>query len=250
MPTNQDSDQSFQAKYGPLGLQNYRRQLGRSEELGDPVAAGDKLRVVLVQSGATGHGDVRAYGDAASSSMTVTCSYRSQNAANDARPLQIQGVIEWGCDGHQCAARFDWHNGTTVHIGGSFVRVVAEVVDNIANGETEPSHDPEAIVTVGAFLAYYRSAGESPTLTQQALLEAGVTSVIEIPAFARSLTMYGPLLSSAQWLLGADPALAFAAVDPIGLSSSNSYVRPGPATHIALASDLAGLRTLVWGLTL
>lgn len=241
---------SFQANYGPLGLRNFRRQLGRSEELGDPVQAGEKLRVILVQSGATAKGDNRAIGDALASSMTITCSYNSQNQANDERPLMIQGVVEWGTDGHQAHARFDWLNGTTVHVSSSFVRVVAEVIDNYANGEAAPSHDPEAVVTVGCFLGYYRASGFSPTLTQQALMTADATTIVEIPAFARELTLYGAQVTSAQWLLGPASALAFGAVDSAGIATAQRYVRPGPATHIALSGPLAGLRTLVWGLSL
>lgn len=239
----------FRANYGPLGLRNYRNQMGRSETLGDPVAAGEKLKVILLQSGATGRNDDRALGDAASQSITITCSYDSQNAENDDRPLMVQGVVDWGCDGHQCTARFDWLNGTTLHIAGSFVRVVAEVVDNRANDEEEPSHNVEAIAQVGAFLGYYRASGLSPTLTQQALLAVDATTVIEIPRFARELSLYGAQVTNAQWLLGPASALAFAPVDPLGVGSAQRYVRPGPATHIAL-SGLAGLRTLVWGLSL
>jgi len=248
--TRTDDDGAFWAQHGPLGLANYRRQLGRSEQLGDPVPAGEKLRVILLQSGATGRNDNRALGDAAASSMTITCSYRSDNAANDARPLQVRGLVQWGTDGHQASAYFDWLNGTTLHIASSFVRVIAEVVDNLTAAEVTPTHSAEAICTVGAFLGYFASSQLSPTLTEQVRLEEDGTEIVEIPQFARELTVYGPQVDNAQWLLGPTLGLAFGAVDPAGLASSQRYVRPGPATHVALQADLPGVRTLVWGLAL
>jgi hypothetical protein len=99
---------------GPLGLDNYRQQLGRSAALGTATPAG--LKAVLIYTGATqkhnkllpnGMG-LRAHGDAAASLLQISCTYRSGNAAATARPLQIRGQIDGGTDGHQCTAYFDW----------------------------------------------------------------------------------------------------------------------------------------------
>lgn len=239
------STDGFWADHGPLGLKNFRRQLGRSDELGDPKPG--KQRAILVETGATQKGSDRAKGDAAASSITITCTYEGLNEANQARPLQVRGLVEWGTDGHQAQARFDWLNGTTLHIAGSFVRVIAEIIDNQAAGEEEPSHSAEALVRVGAFVGYFASSRLAPSLTTQVALAANTLTSVEIPTFARALILYGPTLSQAEWRLSPTGVLGSIASPPL---PGERYTRPGPATHVALQSPIAGLQTLVWELSL
>lgn len=235
----------FWAQHGPLGLENYRKQLGRSDEIGEPKPG--KRRVILVETGATQKHSGRAQGDAAASAISVTCTYKGVNAANGTRPLQIRGILEWGTDGHQAHAEFDWLNGTVVHVAGSFFRVMAELVDNESTTDEAPTHSDEALANCGAFVAYYPSSRRPPTLTTQIRLLANAAAVVTIPAFARSLTIYGPTLSNADWLLS--PTGAIAAIDSPP-APSQSYLRPGPATHVSIASPIAGLQNLVWELCL
>lgn len=253
----EDRGWGFWAERGPLGLANFRRQLGRSDELGDPEPA-NKTRAILVETGATQKGNARAEGDAASSALTITCTYEGLNEKNAERPLQIRGLVEWGADGHQARAYFDWLHGTTIRIAGSFVRVIAEIEENatpadVADDQLVPTYNREALVRVGAFVGYVPIGGaRRPTFTTQVLLAAGAPLIIPAPSFAVGLTIYGPALTDAAWLLGPDVALAFApiATPPAVPSSPIAYPLPGPATHVAISSAAAGLQTLVWELAL
>lgn len=246
-------------KAGPLGLANYRRQLGRSLVL---CAAQQSDRATLVFTGATqnravrGRGDMdaRADGDAAASLVQVSCTYEGTNEANAARPLQVRGTIAWGTDGHQCVAEFDWLNGTIVQVSASFIKVSARIVPNQSATDEVPTFDPEAAARVGATIGYWASSRLAPTFTQQVRLDGTVVpnpeAVIAIPRFARRLWILGPTLSSAQWAIGPSAGQEFALVDA-PVSSRQGYERPGAATHLVLTGGLiVTLTTLVWELCL
>lgn len=244
---------------GPLGLSNYRQQLGRSFELGVPV---EKLKQTLIFASATQHTRAgqglapRAAGDSAASLVQVTCSYRGEGETNDARPLPVRGQIDWGTDGHQCTAYFDWLNGTVLQVAASFVRVTAEVVGNMAGSDEAPTYSETAIATVGATIGYGSANRSPPTYTQQVRLEqegmALPSAVIAIPRFARRLWWYGPVPTSAAWAAGPSAALEFAQVDPLSVNTRQPYERPGPATHLRVVGNevAATLNTLCWELSL
>jgi len=247
---------------GPLGTGNYRQQLGRSVELGATTKAG--LKEVLIYAGTTqktgkDHDGLalRAPGDSAASLVQVSCTYRAHNAENVARPLQIQGQIDWGTDGHQCTAYFDWLNGAVVQVSAAFVRIVAEIVPNLGSGDEEPTYDPAAIVTVGATIGYSGANRPPPTLTQQLRLlqdapPALPTGLLAIPRFARRLWWLGPVLSDVQWALGPGAGQLLGAVDPLGLTTRQAYERPGPATYLQIEGNAgaATLNNLIWELAL
>lgn len=248
---------------GPLGLDNYRQQLGRSAEVGTPTPAG--LKAVLIYTGATQKHNallpngmaLRAHGDAAASLLQVSCTYRSGNAAATARPLQIRGQIDWGTDGHQCTAYFDWLNGTVLQVSASSVRVVAEVVPNMGSADLVPTFDAAAIATVGATIGYGGANRPPPTFTQQLRLPATTlptlpTSVVAIPLYARRLWWRGPVLSSVQWAIGPGAGQTLGEVDPAGLTTRQAYERPGPATHLQITGNggPTTLNGLVWELAL
>lgn len=243
---------------GPLGLDNYRKQLGRSFELGDPL---ERTKCILLYCGATqnlaGDDTRRAAGDAAASLISVSCTYRSHNEANADRPLTVRGTIEWGTDGHQCVAQYDWLNGTVIQVSASFIKVVAQIVDTQALGDEAPTHDPDAICTVGATIGYWGAARLAPTLTQQVALAGEAapaplpTAVLAIPRFARRLWWLGPVPTSALWALGPNPGQEIANIDPAGLTVRQPYERPGPATHVHLTGVAAvTLNTLTWELVI
>lgn len=240
---------------GPLGLDNYRKQLGRSDIL---CTARQKNKAILLQAGATqnlrGDDTQRAVGDAAASAMQISCTYRPDNDAALARPLQVRGLIQWGTDGHQAESYFDWLNGTVIQVSGSFVRVIAEIVDNLGAGESEPTHDPDAQVTVGATLGYWNAARLAPTLTQQLRLvgaDPGPAAVVVIPRFARRLWWTGPVLTDVQWAIGPGAGMTLGAVDPAGMLTRQGYERPGNATHLQITGNVTTtLNTLTWELVL
>lgn len=244
---------------GPLGSDNYRQQLGRSFELGAPV---NKLRQTLVFTGATQHTRApvglarRALGDAAASLVQVTCTYRGEGETNSERPLPVRGQIDWGTDGHQSTAYFDWLNGTVLQVSASFVRVTAEVVGVMAQDEEEPSYSDEAIVTVGATIGYGATNRPAPTLTQQVRLvavdETPPEAFVAIPRFARRLWWLGAVQPLVAWCIGPSDTLQIGQVDPLSINTRQAYERPGPATHLRVVGDFgpATVNTLVWELVL
>ena len=250
---------------GPLGLRNYRRQLGRSATL---CTAQQRDVETLLFLGATQNRNVkgldpRAEGDAAASLLQISCTYEGLNEANATRPLQVRGTIAWGTDGHQCVADFDWLNGTIVQVAASFVKVSARIVDNLAAAEVVPTHDPLAAVRVGATVGYWGAAKLAATFTTQVRLDstaAPASAAIAIPRFARRLwiNMQPPqtnLLSAANWAIGPAAAQEVAQLDnfgPAAIQSRAPYERPGYATHLSLTGTLAQnvLVTLVWELDL
>lgn len=249
---------------GPLGVSNYRQQLGRSVELGVPTKYG--LAMTLVQAGATQRtGDKgagaeglagRAAGDSLATLLQVTCTYAGANDANNTRPLAIRGRIDWGTDGHQAQAYFDWFNGTVLQVSASFVKVTAEVVPNYGSGDAAPTYSDTAIVTVGATVGYAAANRPAPTLTQQLRLSAtppaAPTAVVAIPRFARRLWWLGPALTSAEWAMGPGALQLLGQVDPLGVTTRQPYERPGFATHLQLTGNVgaATLNHLVWELAL
>ncbi|HKY36463.1 MAG TPA: hypothetical protein VJN18_11020 [Polyangiaceae bacterium] len=246
---------------GPLGLDNYRRQLGRSAVLCSDAQA---LQQTLIFTGATqnrsarGKGDLqgRADGDAAASLVQVSCTYESLNAQNADRPLYIRGTIAWGTDGHQCVAEFDWLNGTIVQVCGSSIKVSARIVGNLGATDEAPTFDPAAAVRVGATIGYWASSRLAPTLTTQVRLagaeppDPNAQVAVAIPRFARRLWVVGPTLTALQWAIGPNLGQEIGAVDA-PVSSRQGYERPGVATHLVLTGGLVStLTTLTWELAL
>jgi hypothetical protein len=247
---------------GPLGTKNFRQQLGRSVELGDPSKYGNRMTLVYtgatqVQGKAAGGLSARAAGDAMASVVQVTCTYRGANAANVDRPLTVRGRVDWGTDGHQSSSYFDWLNGTCIQVAGSFCQVVAEVVDVYAGADEAPTHSTTALVTVGATIALGASNRPAPTYTQQLRMlqdaaPALPTATLQIPRFARRLWWLGPQPTSVQWAAGPNVALVLGEVDPLGINTRQPYERPGPATHLYVVGLAGGatLNTLMWELVL
>lgn len=242
---------------GPLGLRNFRRQLGRSFVLCTNAQRDHETLLFLgaTQNREVGRGlDKRADGDAAASLVQISCTYESENDANTARPLQVRGQVAWGTDGHQCVADFDWVNGTIVQVSASFIKVTARIVDNFDADDTVPTHDPAAAVRVGATIGYWASSRLAPTYTQQVRL-VGASPVapevaVAIPRFARRLWMYGPNLSAVRWAIGPSAGQEIATVDA-PVTSRQGYERPGCATHLVLTGlPINTLNTLVWELVL
>ena len=243
---------------GPLGLSNFRRQLGRSFVLCTDQQRDQETLLFLgaTQNREAGLGlDKRADGDAAASLVQISCTYESENDANVTRPLQVRGTIAWGTDGHQCVADFDWVNGTIVQVSASFVKVSARIVDNLNATDVAPTHDPAAAVKVGATVGYWASSRLAPTFTQQVRLvgsdEVPAPEIaIVIPRFARRLWLYGPALGDVQWAIGPNPGQEIAIVDA-PVTSRQGYERPGCATHLVLTGlPIVTLSTLVWELVL
>jgi hypothetical protein len=243
---------------GPLGLRNFRRQLGRAFVL---CTAAQKSQETLLFLGATQNRDVnrldpRADGDAAASLVQISCTYEGVNEQNAARPLQIRGTIAWGTDGHQCVAEFDWLNGTIVQVSGSFIKVSARIVDNFDADDVLPTHDPLAAVRVGATIGYWAASRLAPTFTQQIRLDGtppllAPVVAVAIPRFARRVWILGPTLSDVDWAIGPAAGQEIAQVDAAGVNSRQAYERPGCATHLVLTGNpTVTLTTLTWELVL
>lgn len=232
---------------GPLGADNRRRQLGRSQRL-DPD--GQIQRETLVQAGAVRKEERGpSLGESLSQSLVISCSKRldpssAQEAANPTDlKARVEGVVSWGGDGHQCQARFDFLEGTTLRVSGSFVRVDAELVDEL--DDTAPT----SAVEVGAFVGYgqgYRGA----QLTRRAVTTALATAAeFDVPEFARDVAIWWPGnacnvdMYSGGTLLYSSPALD---TDSVGVPLK----LPGGVSSIVVAGSSNGPIIVVWGLDL
>lgn len=218
--------------------------LGRLEKEG--------TRAVLLQASANAKGQRRAVGDSAASVLTVSCSLDSFNAAALARPPRVIGQIEWGTDGHQCTALFDWTQGAVVQVACASVRVIAELVPTmVVDDDVSPDFADEAVVRVGAVVGYMPSSRVPLTLTTQVRIDDAGEGLIRVPAFASALTVVGPTPLTLLWLAGDAPTLELGAVDvPANIRTSNLYRVPGPASYLRVTGVADQLFNFVWSLAL
>lgn len=151
-----------------------RRQQGRSFKLSN-VGPSPMLRERLIFTGGVGKGN-KGIGDAYASAVSIACS-------RDGAPGSVLGTIEWGTDGHSNTARFDWLQGTVIHVAGSAFTLTAELIPD----KNEEALAPDLTVTAGASIAYYASSRQRPTRTLYAAGPIGGAVDVEIPAFAASL---------------------------------------------------------------
>ena len=222
MPGNTE-DAGALAKWGPLGADKIRRQLGRSCRLeGD----GGKTRAeVLVFTGAdSSESNALDIGDALASSCTVTLAILQQNVGVDEPVAVIEGTIEWGTDGTSASARFDWLNGGVLVAAASSFKVSAEIL----------AIPPGRNVEVAAFIGYYTVPCCAGRLTRFA--EAGVATVIPIAQMAQTIVPMtddatGAVLQFTAAASGAIPIFGTLTV-PAGLPPAGIPIPVGAAAVI------------------
>lgn len=221
MPGNTE-DAGLLAKWGPLGTDKIRRQLGRSCRL---EAAGGKTRAeVLVFTGAdSSESNALDIGDALASTCTVTLAILQQNVGINETIAVIEGSIEWGTDGTSASARFDWLNGGVIVVAASSFKVSAEIL----------SIPDDRSVEVAAFISYYTVPCCAGRLTR--IAEAGGT-IIPIAQMAQTVV---PLTDDAngatlQFTAAADGTIPiFGAVTaPPGLPPAGIPIPVGAAAVI------------------
>lgn len=227
------------ALHGPLGLRNMRRQQGKSRELGPSLG---ELREALVFSGSPNKSaqDEGVLGDALASTLTITCSLR-QNAGTAG---VVRGTVRWGSDGHQTEAAFDWVHGTVVQVVGSFVEVIAELVE----------YGENTLVNVGAFVGYFSAQRLPATLTQAvaAPIAPGLAAPVLVPAFASRLHVAAPLVGQAYTATFLDAAgAALAAYNQVPFAAGARVPVPNGAQSLQIASGGAAfVAALIYELTI
>lgn len=169
---------------GPLGCSNQRNNKGRSQliTLGRNIVVKQQQvssRATLIDIAAPQKNHADAVGDALAQTTTISCSYANGNPQNEANPISVEGLLEWGVDGHRMSARFDWRHGTTIRCAASSFRLIAEGIESPAAGA-----DPEAIAQVGAVIGYHAHGNLPPSLTDWITVPAGVSVVLPVPPFA------------------------------------------------------------------
>lgn len=225
--------------------------LGRHEKEG--------TRAVILQASANTKGPRRAIGDSAASVLTVSCSLELANDSARARPPRVVGLVEWGTDGHQCAAHFDWVQGTVLQVACSSVRVIAELTETmVVDPDISIDYPEDAVVRVGAVVGYMPASRVPLTYTQQLRLAdngqgAGI-GLVPVPPFARELRVYGPNQAPGQceWRCGENPNYQLGQIYSPGpnLSSQVDYLVPGVASHLFIRRNDGDLYNLVWSLAL
>lgn len=227
------------ARWGPLGGQNTRRQLGRSIRL---EAAGGRTRAeVLVFTGPTnadGPSELDV-GDALASTCTVTLAIIQQNVGNDQPIAVIEGTIEWGTDGTSASARFDWLNGGVIVAAASSFKVSAEIV-SIPEGRS---------VDVAAFIGYYTVPCCAGRLTRVAPGPVGVPITIPIPQMAQAVLpltddLTGAIIQFTSDLGGTLPLFGPHTLPPgpapVGVNQWPVPIPPGAAAVIVTPTAAGG----------
>jgi hypothetical protein len=228
-------------QFGPLGADNPRRQLGRSAVLELDV----EERVTLVRAGA-----VRAeklgpsLGESLSQQMVITTTKRLLGTLGPNSKARVQGVLSWGGDGHQSQARFEWLEGVTVRLVGSYVSLVAELVDGLDGSA------PNTAVEVGAFVGY-GGPQRAATLCDYGTTTEGAPSLLfEIPPFASAFTVWANANVGVEWLDGTTVVYAGLGASAQPLATRGESLPIVPATHLRLTPSAAGNVIVTWELAI
>jgi hypothetical protein len=170
-------DLPWTVKLGLLGEWFRRKNRGRRQTLLLP----ESNRVTLVET--VGE-------DSLSAQTTVACSLLREDAPDSQDRPAVVGFVRWGTDGYQHAAEFDFINGVQLAVAGSYVEVTA-AVDNDAPGNGSPTADPPTFhpVLVGATIGYVPPATRPVTRTRYAAFAGAGAVTVDVPAFAREVTV-------------------------------------------------------------
>ena len=165
-----------------LGEYNARKNRGRGEVL-------ERLDQTAILIDCVGV-------DALASEVTITCGVRPSSSPGGALLQQfpadtifapaVRGIVEWGNDGVETIAEFDFLAGTVLSLSAGSLRVKAQL-------EADTVID-EAFVrpNVVAHLGYYPRGGQNAQRTRAtAALAENESEQIAIPPFARSVQVVG-----------------------------------------------------------
>lgn len=228
-------------QFGPLGADNKRRQLGRSFTL----ELGVREDATLVYAGAVRaeHGGP-SLGESLSQQMVITCTKALLGTLEANSKARVQGVLKWGGDGHQSVARFEWLEGTTVRVVGSFVSLVAELVEGLDGSE------PNTPVQVGAFVGYGGPRRPAVLCDYGTTTEGAPTLTFEIPPFAQAFTVWANANVGVEWLDGTTVVYAGLGASAQPLATRGESLPIVPATHLRLTPSAAGNVIVTWELAI
>lgn len=133
------------------------------------------------------------------SQITITCGLQPSEpippppGLEQARPAgtvyapAVRGILEWGNDGVETEAEFDFVAGTVLSLSAGSVRLKAQLE---ADTDTQ---DPSFVApNVVAHVGYYPRGGQNAQRTLRTVdLDEAQTQELPIPPFARSVTMIG-----------------------------------------------------------
>jgi hypothetical protein len=218
------------SRFGPLGFENTRRQLGRSVLLTDT-----HTQDTLITCAAQNHADL-CIGDGLAQQTVITCTLSYGPGRQPDSVATVLGRLEWGGDGHGYTVDFDWRQGTVIRpVGASFKLSAHRRISALAlDGEPVPNN---VDVNVGAWIGYGGATARSATLTQVAA--DGVA--LDVPPFCVGFTAYCGEPATVAYFVGTTAAGGGS------IRSGSPHVLPGGG--INRLSVTSGQRALiVWEL--
>lgn len=234
--TKKWASQEDLTNYGPLGCENMRQAAGMGAVLGQGQPQGLKVRLI--------DASMHLFGDSLAQSMTVTCGLSPDDRASASRAHRVEGILEWGTQGVQQTARFDWVNGTVVRLVSASVQLTAELLPPL----TEETPGTEAIAKVLAHVGYGTPvSGRGATLTRRGVSVglAGVSFVV--PSFANAVSLFFSGTCTLTWFTRGGASLT----GPFTVTPSESYPVPNSAYSLLATPSIDGGTILcIWALTI
>lgn len=182
--------------HGPLGNDNLRRRIGLGAELSRD---GEQNRKVCLIKASGGLDDALAH------ALTLTCGQIDESDPSTlpaTRMYRLEGIMQWGSQGAQQTARFDWNNGTVVRPVCGGVNLECEILP--AFGQTDIGVNARVQVTAHAG---YHSPGLKPALLTRYAVDVGGAGVIfPVPPFASRVSFYPTVTTTNAFWVNANGA--------------------------------------------
>lgn len=228
-------------RFGPLGADNRRRQLGRSVVL--ELGEADRAKL-LFASATRAESNGVSIGEALSQQMCITVSKRMLGTPEANSKARVQGVLKWGGDGHQTEARFEWLEGVCVRPVGSSISLSAELVPELDGAA------PTVAVEVGAFVGYGAPARPAVLCDYAVTTDEAPSATFEVPPFARAFSLWANANVGIEWLDGTTVLYAGLGAAAQPLATRGQSLSVPPATHLRLTPSALGALILTWELAI
>ncbi len=162
---------------GLLGEWWQRKQRGRTAELNEPGQSPATLIETIGE-------------DSLAVSTTIACHVEQQSTGTPSDRPSIVGFLNWGTDGTQHEAEFDFINGVQLCVAGSYVQLTA-AIDTAAPGNGDPTANPPTFHPVKVFgsIGYIPPSPRTPVRTRYLAFPGAGNAVITVPPFARDFVV-------------------------------------------------------------
>jgi hypothetical protein len=128
--------------------------------------------------------------DSLAISTTIACHVEQQSTNNPNDRPSVVGHLQWGTDGSNHNAEFDFCNGVQLCVAGSYVELSA-AIDTDAPGNGDPAADPPTFHPVKVFgsIGYIPPSPRVPVRTRYLAFPGAGNAMVTVPAFARDFVV-------------------------------------------------------------